>query len=134
MANFKFNRLPRSHSPHVSQKTLSHLAIALLTVNTPTVFPVNIFAIDADGNTALHYCSMYGNERVATRLLTDGANINSTNLSGYIPFSILTLYGDINQSSIHQNVYIHHEMFSPLSSALDELFSLSRFPPIPPSS
>ena len=77
---------------------------------------------------------MYGDERVATRLLTAGADINATNLSGYTPFSILTLYGDINQSSIYQNVYGHHEMFSPLSSALDELFPLTWFPPIPPSS
>ncbi len=71
------------------------VALALLAVNSPQTFQVDIHSTDLVGNTPLHYCSMYENPQVAVALLRAGADIDVVNQSGYSPFTILSLYGDL---------------------------------------
>lgn len=48
-------------------------------------------AIAEDGNTALHYCSLYGNKQLAKFLVLKGPQITVVNKNFETPISILKL-------------------------------------------
>ena len=82
------------------------VAAAILNAPASELNPVNINSKDAGGNTALHYCSMYDNVRIASMLLNRGASLHELNLAGYSPCTMLSQFSDPLHSAVYQQVYV----------------------------